>query len=97
MTVSVHDKLLDAGYAHTGHNEAGQRYRKAPFTVYHSGSLLIFCRDGGMTRPFREDRLLFFTVADMEKQTSMLLNSRTGREDRSNYDIGNKLFTRGSV
>lgn len=83
----IDSKLLAAGYRQDGRTEAGVRYSRPGFTVYHSGHMLIFQREGGMTRPFREDRLSFFTVRDMERQTAIDPARFTGKEDTTNYDI----------
>ena len=85
--IDVSAKLLSAGYEHVGKNEAGDRYVKGPFTIYHSGYMLVVIRGYGMIRTFNENRLLFFSVADLERQSSILPVRRTGREDKTNYDI----------
>ena len=85
--IDVDARLREAGYEYMGHTEAGHRYARPGYSVYHSGSMLIFQRDGGMTRPFNEDRLLFFTVSDMERQIAKNPQVRTGTEDFTNYDM----------
>ena len=85
--IDVHAKLIEAGYEYTGTNEAGRHYVRPGYSVYHSGSMLIFQRAGGMIRPFREDRLLFFTVHDMKRQIGKDPNIRTGKEDFTNYEL----------
>lgn len=87
MRVNVHAKLINAGYEHVGKNEAGDRYVKGPFTIYHSGYMVFIIRGQGMIRNFREDRLLFYSVSDLERQASIRPIARTGREDMTNYDI----------
>ena len=79
--------LHDAGYTRTYRNEAGVRYSKAGFTVYHSGGVLIFMREGGMTRPFLEDTLQHYSIADLERRTSVDFKHPVGKE---NYDYPNK-------
>lgn len=85
--INVHAKLISAGYEHVGKNEAGDRYVKGPFTIYHSGYMLVVIRGYGIIRTFNENRLLFFSVADLERQAAIMLVRRTGREDKTNYDI----------
>ena len=87
----IGSKLLAAGYRQDGHTEAGLRYTRPGFTVYHSGHMLIFRREGGMTRPFREDRLQFFTVADMERQTAIDPMRFSGKEDLTNYEVTRQI------
>ena len=87
MTSSTHEKLIAAGYAYCGRTEAGEKYVKDDFSVYYSGSMLIFLRSGGMARPFREDRLCFFSVSDLERQTGVIPRPYDGKEDRSSYEI----------
>jgi len=89
--MDIHTKLTDAGYRYEGRSYVGDRYRRGDFTVYHSGHLLIFVRDGGMIRSFPEDRLCFFTVEDMEKQTSALVRRFDMKEETANYDYGRKF------
>lgn len=81
----VHDKLIEAGYTFTGHASGGDRYTRSEYVIFHSGHMLIVMR-GGMARPFKEDRLLFFTVSDMEKQVAIRPRSFDGKEDTTNYD-----------
>ena len=88
--MNIHKILIDAGYTYDGKNETGDRYHNGNYTVYHSGHMLIFRREGGMTRPFREDRLNHFTVADMERQTGIIPRVFNGEEDKVNYDFPNK-------
>ena len=95
MKVNVHAKLINAGYEHVGKNEAGDRYVKGPFTIYHSGYMLFFRREGGTIRPFLEGLLEHFTVADMERQTDFAPKGISGKgsgkeEDKVNYDFPTK-------
>lgn len=87
----IASKLIEAGYRYDGRTEAGIKYVRPGYTVYHSGHMLIFRRDGGMTRPFREDRLLFFTIADMERQTSIDPMRFSGKEDLTNYEVTRQI------
>ena len=89
--VDIRNKFIEAGYTCDGRTPYGIRYRRPGYTVYHSGYFLIFIREGGMTRPFREDRLLFFTVADLEKQTGIKPRPYDGKEDVTSYDYGRKF------
>ena len=89
--MDIRKKLTDAGYAFLGHTYVGDRYRRGNFTVYHSGYLLMFIREGGMIRSFPDDRLCFFTVEDMEKQTSALVRRFDMKEETANYDYGRKF------
>lgn len=85
--IDVHAKLLESGYVPAGRNEAGTRYKSDHFTVYRSGYMLVFIRDGGMSRAFSEDRLLFFSIEDMERQVGIRLSGWRDKEDRTNYDF----------
>ena len=95
MAIDVNKILTDAGYTYDGKNEAGSRYHNGNYTVYHSGHMLFFRREGGTIRPFREDRLEHFTVADMERQTNIVPKGFIGKgvdgeEDKVNYDFPTK-------
>jgi len=95
MKVNVHAKLINAGYEYDGKNEAGDRYHNDNYTVYHSGYMLFFRREGGTIRPFLEGLLEHFTVADMERQTDFvpkgIVKKGSGKEeDKVNYDFPTK-------
>ena len=87
----IRSRFTEAGYTYEGRTCYGDRFTKAPFTVYHSGYYLFFIRGNNMTRAFRDDRLLFFTVADLEKQTGIIPRPFDGKEDSTNYDYGRKF------
>ena len=87
----IRSRFTEAGYTYEGRTCYGDKFTKAPFTVYHSGYYLFFIRGNGMTRAFREDRLLFFTVADLERQTGIIPRAFDGKEDKTNYDYGRKF------
>ena len=89
--MDIHSKLTEAGYTFEGRSYVGEKYSKGISTVYHSGYLLIFVRDGGMVRSFPEDRLCFFTVEDMERQTSALVRRFDMKEETASYDYGRKF------
>ena len=89
--MDIHQKMLDSGYTYQGHTYVGDKYTRGPFTVYHSGYLLMFIREGGMIRSFPDDRLCFFTVEDMERQTSALVRRFDMKEETANYDYYRKL------
>ena len=87
----IKDKFIEAGYTYVGHTCYGDKFVRENYTVYHSGYFLFFLRNGSMTRAFRDDRLLFFSVADLEKQTGIIPRPYDGREDRTNYDYRRKF------
>ena len=89
--MDIHTKLTEAGYTFEGKTYVGDRYRRGDFTVYHSGHQLIFLREGGLARAFPEDRLCFFSVEDMERQTSMILRRFDMKEETASYDYGRKI------
>ena len=89
--MDVKKKLTEAGYTFEGRSYVGDRYRRGNFTVYHSGHLLMFVRDGGMIRSFPEDRLCFFSVEEMERQTCMILRRFDMKEETASYDYGRKF------
>ena len=91
MTNSVDTILQAAEYKITGHNEAGIRYTRGEYTIYHSGYMLVVIRKGGMTRSFSEDRLRYFSVSDLERQVSMLPSGMFYREEKNNYDIPKRI------
>ena len=93
--LDVHKILTDAGYTYDGKNEAGNRYHNDNYTVYHSGHMLFFRREGGTIRPFLEGILEHFTVSDMERQTDFapkgIIKKGSGKEeDKVNYDFPTK-------
>ena len=53
--------------------------------------MLIVIRKGGMTRAFNVDRLLFFTVNDLERQINVRPSGYLGKEDKTNYDYAKRL------
>ena len=83
-------KFIEAGYTDMGNTYVGHRYTKGAFSVYHSGHLLIFLREGGLARSFPVDRLEHFSVADMERQTVMILRRFDMKEEVTNYDYYRK-------
>ena len=87
----INSALQEAGYAYVCTSEAGKRYVRDGWTVYHSGHMLIFVRKGGMTRSFSEDRLRYFTVGDMEKQVDIRPSGMFYREERNSYDITKRI------
>ena len=89
--MDVRNKFIEAGYTDEGRTPYGERYRRDGYTVYHSGYYLIFIRKGGMTRPFNVDRLLYFSVQDLEKQTGIKPRPFDGKEDITSYDYGRKF------
>lgn len=89
--MDIHSKLTDSGYTCRGRTYVGEKYTRGPFTVYHSGYLLVFVRDGGMIRTFPEDRLCFFTVEDMERQTSAIVRRFDMKEETASYDYGRRF------
>ena len=88
--MDIPQKFIEAGYTDMGDTYVGHKYMKGPFSVYHSGHQLIFLREGGLARAFPEDRLCFFSVADMERQTSMILRRFDMKEEVTNYDFYRK-------
>lgn len=89
--IDVHTILTEAGYSYSCRTEAGRRYVRGGWTVYHSGHMLIFIRPGGMARPFFEDRLRCFTVGDMERQVGNRPSGMYYREERNSYDIPKRI------
>lgn len=85
--IDISTIFIDAGYTCNESNEAGVRYSKGIFTVYHSGHMLIFRREGGITRPFMESVLQNHSVADLERRTSIDFKCSTRKE---NYDYPNR-------
>ena len=89
--VDIRNKFIEAGYTYEGHTCYGDKFTREGYTVYHSGYYLFFLRNGSMTRAFPDDRLCFFTVADLERQTGIIPRTYDGKEDRTNYDYKRKF------
>lgn len=89
--IDVHGKLTAAGYSFVCRTEAGRKYVKDSFIIYHSGYMLIVIRRGGMTRAFNVDRLLFFSVNDLERQINIRPSGYLGKEDKMNYDYAKRF------
>ena len=89
--LDIHTILTEAGYSYSCWTEAGRKYVRDSFTIYHSGYMLIVIRKGGMTRAFNVDRLLFFTVNDLERQINVRPSGYLGKEDKTNYDYAKRF------
>ena len=89
--IDVHTILTEAGYSYSCRTEAGRRYVREGYTVYHSGHMLVCIRHGGMTRAFPVDRLEFFSMREIERQVAIRPSGMYYREERANYDIPRRV------
>jgi hypothetical protein len=74
--------LLEAGYEEIRPGS----FRKGGSRAVISG-YVVFVRRDNMWRPFLHDRAVRLGVEMMERLSAMRPQERTGREDRTNYDI----------
>ena len=87
----IDSALREAGYTYVCTSEAGKRYARDGWTVYHSGHMLVCIRHGGMTRAFPVDRLEFFSMREIERQVAMRPSGMFYREEKNSYDIPKRI------